>query len=103
MTLLGAAMALAALLLAAAVGLTGWRMLRGPGIADRAVAMDLLGLLALGATTLVALAGGHLALLDIALGLGLVGFIGAVGVAAFITRVARPTPRREPRATEHPP
>ena len=38
MTLLGAAMALSALLLALAVGLTGWRMLRGPGIADRAVA-----------------------------------------------------------------
>ena len=40
------------MLLAVAVALTGWRMLRGPGIADRAVAMDLLGLLAVSATAL---------------------------------------------------
>ena len=78
------------LMVAVAVGLTGWRMLQGPGIADRAVAMDLLGLLAVAATALVALGGGHLALLDIALGLGLVGFIGAVGVAAFIKRASEP-------------
>jgi multisubunit Na+/H+ antiporter MnhF subunit len=90
MTLIGAALALSAMLLATAVALTAWRMLRGPGIADRAVAMDLLGLLAVGATTLAAVAGGHLALLDIALGLGLVGFVGPVGVAAFITRASRP-------------
>lgn len=95
MTLMGAALTLSALLLAAAVALTGWRMLRGPGIADRAVAMDLLGLLAVGATTLAAVAGGHLALLDIALGLGLVGFVGAVGVAAFITRASRPPEARD--------
>lgn len=95
MTLLGAALALSAMLLTVAVGLTAWRMLRGPGIADRAVAMDLLGLLAVGATVLAALAGRHLALLDIALGLGLVGFIGAVGVAGFITRAARPPEARD--------
>jgi multisubunit Na+/H+ antiporter MnhF subunit len=95
MTLLDTALGLSALLLAAAVGLTGWRMLRGPGIADRAVAMDLLGLLAVGATALAALSGGHLALLDIGLGLGLVGFIGAVGVAAFITRASRPPEARD--------
>ncbi|WP_027285731.1 monovalent cation/H+ antiporter complex subunit F [Rubritepida flocculans] len=89
MSLLGVAMALAGLLLTIAVGLTAWRMLQGPGIADRAVALDLLGLLAVAGVALAALAGGHLALLDIALGLGLVGFIGTVGVAAFIERAAR--------------
>ncbi len=88
--LLTVALVLAAMMVAAAVALTGWRMLKGPGIPDRAVAMDLLGLLAVAATALVALAGGYVALLDIALGLGLVGFIGAVGVAAFITRAAQP-------------
>ncbi|MBW6400333.1 cation transporter [Roseomonas sp. HJA6] len=83
------------MLLAVAVALTGWRMLRGPGIADRAVAMDLLGLLAVSATALAALASGHLALLDVALGLGLVGFVGAVGVAAFIARASRPPEARD--------
>lgn len=90
MSPLDIALPLAGLMLAAAVALTAWRMLRGPGIADRAVAMDLLGLLAVGAATLAALGGGHVALLDVALGLGLVGFIGAVGVAAFIARTSRP-------------
>lgn len=95
MSPLDVALPLAGVLLALAVGLTGWRMLRGPGIADRAVALDLLGLLAVGAAALVALGGGHLALLDVALGLGLVGFIGAVGVAAFIARAARPPEGRD--------
>lgn len=90
MSILGVAIALAGGMLAAAVALTAWRMLRGPGIADRAVAMDLLGLLAVGAVALVAVGTGYLALLDVALGLGLVGFIGAVGVAAFISNATRP-------------
>lgn len=90
MSFLTVSLIFSAIMVAVAVGLTGWRMLHGPGIADRAVAMDLLGLLAVAATALVALGGGYLALLDIALGLGLVGFIGAVGVASFIKRAAEP-------------
>jgi multisubunit Na+/H+ antiporter MnhF subunit len=73
-------------MLVTAVGLTGWRMLRGPGLADRAVALDLLGLLAIAATGLIALGSGHLALLDVALGLGLVGFVSVIGLAGFIER-----------------
>ncbi|MCS6892395.1 MAG: monovalent cation/H+ antiporter complex subunit F [Rhodovarius sp.] len=87
--MLAAAITLSGLLLAAAVVLTGWRMLRGPGIVDRAVGLDLLGLLAVAATALLALGSGHVALLDIAMGLGLVGFIGAVGIASFVERAAR--------------
>ncbi|GGG40319.1 hypothetical protein GCM10010964_29900 [Caldovatus sediminis] len=84
------ALALSALMIAAAVALASWRMVRGPGIADRAVAMDLLGLLALTGSALAALAAGHLALLDVALGLGLIGFIGAVAMAGFIERASQP-------------
>lgn len=87
--MIAVAVTLSALMVGAAVALTGWRMLRGPGIADRAVGMDLLGLLAVAAAALLAVSSGHLALLDIALGLGLVGFVGAVGVAAFIERASR--------------
>jgi multisubunit Na+/H+ antiporter MnhF subunit len=86
MTPLAIALPLAALLLALAVALTAWRMVRGPRLADRAVAFDLLGLLAVTGTALVAVGTGHLALLDVALGLGLVGFVGAVGLAAFMVR-----------------
>jgi multisubunit Na+/H+ antiporter MnhF subunit len=95
MSLLGIALALAGVMVALAVGLTAWRMLRGPGIADRTVAFDLLGLLAVTGVALAALAGGHLALLDIALGLGLVCFIGTIGIAAFIERAARAQERRD--------
>ncbi len=87
--MIAVAVTLSALMVGAAVALTGWRMLRGPAIADRAVGMDLLGLLAVAAAALLAVSSGHLALLDIALGLGLVGFVGAVGVAAFIERASR--------------
>jgi multisubunit Na+/H+ antiporter MnhF subunit len=95
MTMLGGALAIAGVMVAVAVGLTAWCMLRGPGIADRAVAFDLLGLLAVTGVALAALIGGHLALLDIALGLGLVGFIGTIGVAAFIERAARAKETRD--------
>lgn len=95
MSPLDIALPLAGTMLAIAVALTGWRMLRGPGMADRAVALDLLGLLAVGAAALAAVAGDHAALLDVAIGLGLVGFIGAVGVAAFITRSAQPPEGRD--------
>lgn len=86
--ILAVAMAVSALLVGAAVGLTAWRMVRGPGMADRAVAMDLLGLLAVAGAALAALFAGHLALLDVAFGLGVTGFVGAVGVAAFIERAS---------------
>lgn len=86
MSLLDIVLIPSGLMLVAAVALTGWRMLRGPGLADRAVALDLLGLLAVAATGMIALVTGHLALLDVALGLGLVGFVSAIGLAGFIER-----------------
>lgn len=86
MSLLDIVLIPSGLMLVTAVGLTGWRMMRGPGLADRAVALDLLGLLAVAATGLIALTTGHLALLDVALGLGLVGFVSAIGLAGFVER-----------------
>jgi multisubunit Na+/H+ antiporter MnhF subunit len=94
---LAVAVPIAAVLLAVAVVLTGWRMLWGPGFADRSVALDLLGLLAVTGTALVAVGSGHLALLDVALGLGLVGFVGAVGLAAFMVRASRDPRKPEVR------
>lgn len=84
--LVGVAGGLTAALVVAAVVLTVWRMLRGPGTADRAVALDLLGLIAVSGCALLALGIGNIALLDIALGLGLVGFISAIAVAGLMAR-----------------
>lgn len=84
--LVGVAGALTAALVVVAVALTVARMLQGPGTADRAVALDLLGLLAVSGCALLALGIGNIALLDIALGLGLVGFISAIAMAGLMAR-----------------
>ncbi len=91
--LVGTAAALTAAMVAAAIALTVARMLKGPGTADRAVALDLLGLTAVSVCGLLAFAVGNIALLDIALGLGLVGFISAIAVAGLMARA----PQREVR------
>lgn len=54
---------------------TFWRPLAGPTRADRLVALDLLFVLAVVAALLAALATGHGAFIDVALGLGLTGFV----------------------------
>jgi multisubunit Na+/H+ antiporter MnhF subunit len=94
--LVGTAAALTAAMVAAAIMLTVARMLKGPGTADRAVALDLLGLIAVSVCGLLAFAVGDIALLDIALGLGLVGFISAIAVAGLMARA----PQREVRERE---
>jgi multisubunit Na+/H+ antiporter MnhF subunit len=94
--LVGTAAALTAAMVAAAIALTVARMLKGPGTADRAVALDLLGLIAVSVCGLLAFAVGNVALLDVALGLGLVGFISAIAVAGLMARA----PQREVRERE---
>jgi multisubunit Na+/H+ antiporter MnhF subunit len=96
MSVLGIAALLSGAMLCVAVGLATWRMLVGPSLADRAVALDLLGLLAVSAAALLSFALGAPALLDVALVLGLVGFIGGVVLGRFMeTAGARGAGRRE--------
>lgn len=90
MSPLALALPLAALLLAAAFGLTIWRMICGPHAADRVVALDLIGLLGVAAAVLAAFASGSMAFLDIALGVALIGFLAAVAFAGFIERGSIP-------------
>lgn len=78
--------ALAALLLAAAVLAAGVRIVRGPGPADRVIALDMLGLVGVAAAGLAALVSGAPAFVDIALGVALVGFLTTVAFAGFIAR-----------------
>lgn len=86
--------ALAALLLAAAVLAAGVRIVRGPGAADRVIALDMLGLIGVAAAGLAALVSGTPAFVDIALGVALVGFLTTVAFAGFIARgtIASPAP-----------
>ena len=75
-------------LLMAALGIVAIRLLRGPTPVDRLVAMDMLGLVAVGLCAVAALLSGHEAYLDVALGLALVSFLGTVAFAELIEKAA---------------
>lgn len=63
-----------------------YRMLRGPSQADRVVALDVLFAVAVLLSIAAALMTGRTAFLDVALGLALVGFVGALAWARLIDR-----------------
>lgn len=77
--------------LAIALVLAGWRMVRGPGFADRVIALDMLTAIAVGFAALTAVTTGRSAFLDIALGIALINFVATLAFAAFLERK-----RREP-------
>ncbi len=86
---------LAALLLSLSALLILYRLLRGPSHPDRAVAIDALTLVAIGAMALTALFQGQAVLVDVALLLALMSFI---GTAAFVFLFrAEPRERTEAR------
>jgi multicomponent Na+:H+ antiporter subunit F len=72
-------------LLAGLAALLGfYRLLRGPGQADRVVALDVLFAVAVMLCVCAALITGRAAFLDIALGLALTGFVGTLAWARLI-------------------
>lgn len=75
---------LAMVMLAAAFLLTVWRVMRGPTLADRVVALDMLTGIAIGFIALIAIRTGFTLYVDIAIALGLVGFLATVAFARFI-------------------
>ena len=72
--------------LALALGLAAYRMLRGPGYADRVVALDMLTAVVVCMAALTALATGRGAFLDVALGVALINFASTCAFAAFLER-----------------
>jgi len=69
-----------------ALGLTAWRMVKGPGYADRFVALDMLTGIAVALSAATALATGRGAFLDVGLGIALINFVGTCAFAAFLER-----------------
>ncbi len=76
----------AAILLIPALVLVAWRLLVGPSSADRVIATDMLGLLGIAIAALSACFTGYSAYLDIAVGIALFSFLGAVAFAALLER-----------------
>jgi len=70
-------------LLGAAAALVAVRLALGPTLADRALALDLMGFLAVAFAALFVLRTGHMALFDPAMALALVAFLATVALARF--------------------
>lgn len=69
-----------------ALALAAWRLLRGPGLPDRILALDTLYINALALLVTLGLVFGHKHNFEVALLIGLLGFIGTVVVAKFLLR-----------------
>jgi multicomponent Na+:H+ antiporter subunit F len=81
---LDGAVAVAVVLIGLSLLLTFIRLLKGPSLADRVVALDLLTVLAMGVIGLRVIATGDVLYLEIALALGLVAFLATVFFARLI-------------------
>lgn len=78
-----------AAVLCVALALAGWRLVRGPSLADRFIAFDMLTALAIAFAGLTAVATGRGVFLDLALGLALINFAGTAAFALFLERKRR--------------
>lgn len=86
MPLLNAAFVIALTMLAAAAGLTFVRLLKGPTLPDRVIAIDLIGVLMVCLLVVAAAATGQRAFLDVAMVVALISFVGTVAYSRYIER-----------------
>ncbi len=78
------------LVLAGAMILTTARLLWGPTLPDRVVALDLLAYFVAGAIAAYAIATGRPVLVDVAVVLALILFVGTAAFALYVARRGRP-------------
>ena len=74
-------------MLAAAACLTFIRLLKGPTLPDRVVALDLIGVLMVCILVVTAAATGLHAFLDVAMVVALISFVGTVAYSHYIERI----------------
>ncbi|HSE99113.1 MAG TPA: cation:proton antiporter [Blastocatellia bacterium] len=65
------------------------RLARGPSLPDRVVALDLIAAIAVAITSVYAIATGQEALLDVAIVVALISFLGTVAFAQYLERRSR--------------
>jgi multicomponent Na+:H+ antiporter subunit F len=73
-------------ILALAVVIVFIRLVRGPSLPDRVVAIDLMNTLGIGIIASYAIATGQAAFLDVAIAMALISFLGTVAFAYYIER-----------------
>jgi multicomponent K+:H+ antiporter subunit F len=69
-----------------ALALNLWRLVRGPGLADRILALDTMVINVIGIIVLAGIASGSGTSFEAALLLAMVGFVGTVAFAKFLLR-----------------
>ena len=72
--------------LAVSLALAAYRMLSGPGYADRFVALDMLTAVVVASSALTALATGRGAFLDVGLGAALINLVSTCAFGTFLER-----------------
>ncbi|MDG2520705.1 monovalent cation/H+ antiporter complex subunit F [Caulobacter segnis] len=77
------------IVLAIALILAAWRMVRGPSFVDRFIALDMLTAVAVSFAALTTVATGSSVFLDIGLGVALIAFVATAAFAVFIERKGR--------------
>lgn len=85
---------LASIVLSVAFLLTVYRVVVGPTLPDRIVALDMLVGIAIGFIAVIAIRTGFNLYVDIAIALGLVGFLATVAFARFVLSRGPDGPRR---------
>lgn len=85
-TVISAAATIALFLMCAALFLAAFRVIRGPTLPDSIVALDMLVAIAIGFIAVIAIRTGFNLYIDIAIALGLVGFLATVAFARFVMR-----------------
>jgi len=82
--IVAAASSAALIILGLALILTVWRVVAGPTLPDRILALDMLTGIAIGLIAVIAVKTGFSLYIDIAISLGLVGFLATVAFARFV-------------------
>lgn len=72
--------------LALALVIAFWRLVRGPSAPDRVVALDLIAGVAVGMISVFTALTGEQQLLRVAMGLALISFLGTVAVARYLEK-----------------
>lgn len=82
--------ALCLVLLGIAIVLTLWRLVRGPYLADRVLALDMLTMLGIGVIAVFAVRSATSLYMDVAIALALLGFVATAAFARFLLGRAAP-------------
>jgi multicomponent Na+:H+ antiporter subunit F len=97
---LGHATSVSLAILTLALLLTVYRVVAGPSLPDRVLALDMLIAVVIGYIAVIAIRTGFMLYLDIAIGLGLVGFLSTVAFARFILQRWQISQAQEDSRTE---